>query len=230
MEGGTVPQESIDHMLGERALLADGIELCRTIARSKAAPCPYLRWMFARFVTMEAVLRSWSSGDPRLERECARILRDNGHTLLTRELDELLAHCRGESRTRREMLALPTVLLVDDDRLLLRSVARLLLPHQRVLQAVGPERAMVMLKTRRIDVVVSDFDMPGELDGLAFLQHVRVRFPRVRRALMSGKPNVDFKGALESHLIETFIPKGSDPRRLASAIARMVGLDSRATT
>lgn len=229
-EAGFVPRAGGDHIPGGRPLLPEAIELCRAVARRKAAPCPYLRWMFARFVTMEAVLRTWSTGCPRLERECARILRGNGHTAQSRELDELLIHCRGESSTRCETPTVPTLLLVDDDVLLLRSLARFLRLHHRVLHAISPERALLVLNTRRIDVVISDFEMPGEQDGLAFLQNVRVRFPRVRRALMSGKPNLDFRAALETHLIETFIPKGSDLRRLASDVARMAAFDLNGAT
>jgi CheY-like chemotaxis protein len=199
----------------------EGIELCRSIARSRAAGCPYLRWLFARFLTMESVLRSWSEGDPELERECAQILRNNGHAPSSRELDELLAYCRGESSRKPSRHFEPSVLLVDDDRLLLRSLARTLSQRRlRVLQATTPAQALLVLTTRHVDIVVSDFEMPGEPNGLELLAEVQRKFPLVRRVLMSGM-RLDLDEALPRQLVEQFIPKTRAARGIAADIERL---------
>jgi PAS domain S-box-containing protein len=81
-----------------------------------------------------------------------------------------------------------TILVVDDEPVLRRVVARLLekLGH-RVLQASGGERALEIFRERseEIDLILLDLIMPG-MNGLQTLTRIRALSPKVRVLLCSG--------------------------------------------
>lgn len=210
--------------------LQDSLELCRATARSKAAGCPYLRWLFARFVMMESILRSWAEGNRARENECNWILRNNGYSASCSKIEVLLTTCRGESSGSSGAASHgSTVLLVDDDLTLLRALTRVLKGRFRVLVATNAASALLILQTRRVHVVVSDFEMPGEPNGLDLLQEVHAQFPLVRRILMSARQRPVFQDALAVGLVEHFLLKRNDIAELAAAIEPLVHAESRAS-
>ncbi|MCR4411372.1 MAG: response regulator [Thermoguttaceae bacterium] len=79
-----------------------------------------------------------------------------------------------------------TVLLVDDDENLLHGLARVL-RHQpfRLLTARSGDEAMWVLKTRRVDVIVADENMPG-MSGTELLAWVARECPHVVRIVLTG--------------------------------------------
>src|SRR5258708_15675073 len=83
----------------------------------------------------------------------------------------------------------PAVLLVDDDAPLRVALERLLRGGGfTVLTAEHAGAGLATLEREgdaRIGVVISDHAMPG-MDGVAFLQTVRHRWPRVARILLTG--------------------------------------------
>jgi DNA-binding NtrC family response regulator len=80
-----------------------------------------------------------------------------------------------------------SVLFVDDETSVLRMIQRAMAhaPFE-VLTAPGPAQALAILESRRVDVLVSDIDMP-EMDGLALVALVRRRHPTMIRILLSGQ-------------------------------------------
>jgi DNA-binding NtrC family response regulator len=86
----------------------------------------------------------------------------------------------------RQSEALPLVLVVDDEELIRRTFARALtgLPL-RVITAPDALRALAVLRRETVAVVLSDQRMPGP-QGVDLLDTVRVRWPGVRRILMSA--------------------------------------------
>jgi CheY-like chemotaxis protein len=78
-----------------------------------------------------------------------------------------------------------SVLVVDDDAVLLKAAARILSRHADTTTADCAARARELLEQRRFDIVVSDYAMPGE-DGLSLLAWVRERFPDTLLVLFSG--------------------------------------------
>ena len=54
-----------------------------------------------------------------------------------------------------------------------------------VLCFTEPERAVEALAKNRVDVVISDFMMPG-MDGVTFLKHARDQQPTATRILLTG--------------------------------------------
>jgi len=78
------------------------------------------------------------------------------------------------------------VLFVDDDFFTLQAVERVLCqqPYTRY-YADGGEQALEIMKSSRVDVVVSDLKM-SRMDGLRFLGEVRVRYPDTVRMVLSA--------------------------------------------
>ncbi|MBI2393817.1 MAG: response regulator [Deltaproteobacteria bacterium] len=82
------------------------------------------------------------------------------------------------------------VLFVDDDPLQLRAVARALSGSVSVSTANGAREAMDVLSRSRIDVVISDLDMP-EVDGVELLAFIRREHPNALRMMLTAAPSLD---------------------------------------
>jgi response regulator RpfG family c-di-GMP phosphodiesterase len=84
----------------------------------------------------------------------------------------------------------PTVLCVDDEPNILSSLRRLFRPQgYRVLTAESGAAGLALLETEEVDLVISDMRMP-EMDGAAFLEHVRARRPDSVRMLLTGYSDI----------------------------------------
>lgn len=82
------------------------------------------------------------------------------------------------------------VLFVDDEKNILSALRRLFHGSgNRVLLAESAEEGLALLEDEPVDVVVSDMRMPG-MDGSAFLEEVRRRWPDVVRMLLTGFADV----------------------------------------
>ena len=83
----------------------------------------------------------------------------------------------------------PTVLVVEDELLIREVIADYLQDCGfRVVEAGNADDAIKMLRTDvRIDVVFSDVQMPGSLDGFGLARWLRREQPNVRIILTSGR-------------------------------------------
>ena len=80
------------------------------------------------------------------------------------------------------------VLLVDDDPVLLRALARQLRTGgYEVETALDGQEAMRLVRSHGYDVIVSDIAMPN-LDGMQLLREVRAHDLHVPVALITGAP------------------------------------------
>lgn len=83
-----------------------------------------------------------------------------------------------------------SILLVDDDPMLLRAVARWLATRgYEVVTAGNGAEAVKCLRQRPFDVILSDISMPG-MDGIALLHQVREHDLLVPIILITGEPAV----------------------------------------
>jgi DNA-binding NtrC family response regulator len=83
------------------------------------------------------------------------------------------------------------VLIVDDDSRLARAMARTVAdPSLEVLCAFSPHDALQVMASRRVDVVVSDLEMP-EMNGIELLSHVRRQYRETIRIMLTGAASMD---------------------------------------
>lgn len=79
-----------------------------------------------------------------------------------------------------------TILIVDDEVNVLKSIMRLLHPlHYRVLMATSGADALELLRNNVIDLVISDMRMP-HMDGATLLAHIHAQWPDTVRLLLTG--------------------------------------------
>lgn len=79
-----------------------------------------------------------------------------------------------------------SLLLVDDERPILNVLTRILRKEPyRILTADSAEEALEVLSREAVQVVVSDFRMPG-MSGVDLLREVKQRYPNTVRVVVSG--------------------------------------------
>jgi DNA-binding NtrC family response regulator len=115
----------------------------------------------------------------------------------------------------------PAVLVVEDEFWVMQDVAETLREHgfEDICAATGEEALPILEKRPDIQVVFTDINMPGRIDGIALAKAVAERWPDKRVIITSGR----YQPA-EIPDKWPFISKPYDPRAVASRIARMLGL------
>jgi two-component system NtrC family sensor kinase len=124
-----------------------------------------------------------------------------------------------ESRSAATLAQEATLLLVDDDEHVLRALRRVLRrSHWHVLDAPDAARALEILEQEPVQVVVSDYRMPG-MSGVEFLRQVKGRYPRVQRVLLTGQADsTAIEEAVNQSEIFRFIWKPWDDSHLLVTI------------
>lgn len=92
-------------------------------------------------------------------------------------------------KPRREILNRPVVLLVEDELLVRLTQVEILRDAEFwVVEAQDADEAFDLLKKRPdINVVLTDVNMPGSIDGFEFARLVRQGWPDVGVLVISGK-------------------------------------------
>jgi CheY-like chemotaxis protein len=87
------------------------------------------------------------------------------------------------------------ILVLDDDAdwlSLCRELLVMLPSHPEVLTANSAKRALALLETEEIRLLISDLKMP-RIDGLQMVSIVRRRFPEVRTVVLSGLEDEEYR-------------------------------------
>jgi DNA-binding NtrC family response regulator len=85
----------------------------------------------------------------------------------------------------------PKILLVDDEKRLLKTFAKLLKREgYEVHSAPESQEALAVLEANKIDVVVLDIKMPG-MDGLGLLETIKHTWPEISVIMLTGHATVD---------------------------------------
>jgi CheY-like chemotaxis protein len=111
------------------------------------------------------------------------------------------------------------VVLVVDDEVLVRMDAADMLEQAgyAVVEAANADDAIGILESRSdIDIVFSDVQMPGTMDGMRLVAVIRRRWPPIRLILTSGK---SLPPDAELPLGAVFIPKPYSYESLEGALA-----------
>ncbi len=123
----------------------------------------------------------------------------------------------------------PTVLIVDDDENILHGLSRTLFRQPYLLlTAKSGDEAQWICKTRSVDVIVSDDQMPG-ISGGELLAWVAELFPDVVRIMLTGNASASLAiRAINDGRVHNFFTKPCDDVQLAIAIRK--GIEMRALT
>ena len=111
----------------------------------------------------------------------------------------------------------PSLLIVDDDPQVLRVSVRLLRSLYAVEIADDPMEAAELLRHRRFDAVLTDYEMPGE-NGLWVLEIARKHHPDARRVLFSACGPENIAAYIASGLVHCFVSKPSGRETLIAAL------------
>jgi CheY-like chemotaxis protein len=114
----------------------------------------------------------------------------------------------------------PTVLIVDDEPLLrMDAAATLEEAGCLVLEAASAEEALrLMEKARHVDLLVTDVQMPGGMDGIQLSVTVHSRWPNTEVMVTSGRIQ---PRAHELPPNARFLAKPYPPHKLADAAMRL---------
>lgn len=117
------------------------------------------------------------------------------------------------------------ILFVDDDRVVLQGLERMLFEWADVWDLVfvdGPELALSAMSASHFDVIVSDARMAG-MDGAALLARVRREHPDVVRIILTG--HSELEATLRAMPVaHSFLTKPCKPERLVELLQRSCAL------
>ncbi|WP_084235877.1 HD domain-containing phosphohydrolase [Hydrogenophaga taeniospiralis] len=116
-------------------------------------------------------------------------------------------------------LAVPTVLTVDDEPSVLSALRRVFRTQGiATLQATSAAEGLALLKTHRVDLVISDMRMP-EMDGARFLELVRSHDEGIARILLTGYADISATiAAINKGAIHRYISKPWDDQDLVLVV------------
>jgi EAL domain-containing protein (putative c-di-GMP-specific phosphodiesterase class I) len=126
----------------------------------------------------------------------------------------------GASTTSGDSSSAIRVLLVDDEPLVARALARFLVAAgHSVTTAPGGEHAVKLLESGAFDVILSDIRMPN-LDGLTLLRTIRGRDLDVPVIFMTGSPNMETVVEALEYGVFRYLMKPIDGKELVSVVER----------
>ena len=117
----------------------------------------------------------------------------------------------------------PRLLLVDDEERILSALQRTLRREgYEILAANSVDRALAILDEGPVDLILSDFKMPG-MTGLELLMEARRRHPRIACLLITGWSRAVTPEELEAAEVATLISKPWEDSVLKAALRDALG-------
>lgn len=114
-----------------------------------------------------------------------------------------------------------TVLVVEDDRLVRELIAEVLEAEgYRVLATAEAEAALALVVAEGIDLLFTDIDLPGRLDGIALARAARARRPSLPVLYASGgRRGLGTRDAVAG---SAFLPKPYRPTEVCRLVDRLL--------
>lgn len=117
------------------------------------------------------------------------------------------------------------ILLVDDEPDILSSVKAIIelaIPGTHVVPANSGRHGLELLESERIDLIISDFKMPG-MDGIEFLYQCRRSHPLIPRLMLTAFADDDLmRRAITDAFVDSFIPKMAAPTEFLSRVKQFL--------
>jgi PAS domain S-box-containing protein len=121
------------------------------------------------------------------------------------------------------VLPVISVLYVDDDPILLETT-KLFLERKHgfsIDTALSAPEALEQLKTRRFDIIISDYQMP-DMDGIEFLKYLRSSGNSIPFIIFTGKGREEVVVEAYKAGADSYVLKGGDPRVLFTDLVRQI--------
>lgn len=145
-------------------------------------------------------------------------LSDEDDTPLTLHDDDLSESIASANDAQRQQ-SLRSLLIVDDETMLLEMLARLFHEHYRVYTAESGDAALALLKQGIMpQVIIADQRMPG-MQGPEFLAQSRGYVPQAVRIILTGYTDVqDIIASINLGHVYRFITKPWNPEELLETV------------
>jgi len=141
----------------------------------------------------------------------------NGLEYLTKSIHQLTKSVHRIALPHR-----PRILLIDDEKDILRSLNRPLSSHYRVTTAQSTEEALEALHLNHYAVVIADYHLGTSETGLDLLERIADDWPHTKRILHTGERASEFRPHLQTGLIEACIQKPSPASDIIEAIIELM--------
>lgn len=113
-----------------------------------------------------------------------------------------------------------SILVVDDEEDLTWSISRSLKRHDDIFDVAcvnAGDKALEMLRERRIDLVISDIRMP-RIDGFALIKEIRSHYPKTQIIIMTAYGSSQMQDEVKAHGTLYYIEKPFEIRYLRKLI------------
>lgn len=113
-----------------------------------------------------------------------------------------------------------TLLLVDDEVSILKSIQRLFLDDDNleILTASSAKEAIDLLAHQSVDIIISDERMP-QISGTQFLHFAREKYPSIQRIILTGYANQEATiNAINKAEVFRFLTKPWDAAELVTTV------------
>ena len=118
-----------------------------------------------------------------------------------------------------------SILLVDDEASILRSLKRLFMPLKcQIYLASSADEAINILRENPVDLIITDMRMPGT-SGDQFLAQAAVQWPETERIMLSGYSDAETTiSAINNGAVSRFILKPWDDQELLKTVCKYFNL------
>ncbi|HKW66484.1 MAG TPA: response regulator [Terriglobales bacterium] len=111
----------------------------------------------------------------------------------------------------------PSILIVDDNALMLLTLTRILEQNDySVLGASSASSALQLVKSKPVDLVITDYNLPG--GGRELGPALKRLLPQLPVVVLSGDP----EAAQAAEYADLLLPKPQEPEKLMSEIRRLL--------
>ena len=115
----------------------------------------------------------------------------------------------------------PQLLVVDDDPAALKLLSRMLAKRYSVVTVNSPREALKRLKTERVDIIISDYVLPG-MNGVEFIKATHELAPDAKRMIITGRADLETTvSSINEAQIDFFLTKPVRAEELYQALDKL---------